>query len=217
MDSAVALVRSYLKINGYFVITDYPIVEVFDHNEVRSITDLDILAVRFPGAGRLVPHGNQGAMIGKVDPELGASDEHVEFIIGEVKQGAARLNRGAHDPVVIRTALARFGSCPHEHTTPVVEKLLETGHARTPDGHHVRMMAFASYIEKQPKHGVHVITLGHMEHFVTTYLRQHWHTLHETQFNDPAMNFLMMLEKTKRHSANPQSASKHGHGIAKKQ
>jgi hypothetical protein len=200
MDSAVALVRSYLKINGYFVITDYPIVEVFDHNEVRSITDIDILAVRFPGAGRLVPQGNHGSMIGKVDPELGTSDEHIEFIIAEVKQGGARLNRGAHDPAVIRTALARFGSCPHEHASGVVEKLLQSGHAMTPTGHSIRMMVFASYIEKNPGHGVRVITLGHMEHFVTTYLRQHWHTLHETQFNDPAMNFLMMLEKTKRHT-----------------
>lgn len=199
MDSAVALVRTYLKINGYFVITDYPIVEQFDHNEVRSMTDIDILAVRFPGAGRLVPKGTHGSIIGEVDPELRSHADQIEFIIGEVKQGAAHLNRGAHDPAVIRTALARFGSCPHKQVSSVVEKLLKAGHATTPDGHHVRMMIFASYIENNPGHGVHVITLGHMEHFVTSYLREHWHTLHETQFNDPAMNFLMMLEKNRRH------------------
>jgi len=139
-------------------------------------------------------------MIGQVDPELGASDAQIEFIIGKVKKGAARLNRGAHDPVYIRTALARFGSRPHEHASEVVEQLLHSGHMMTPNGHHVRMMVFASYIEKNPGHGVHVLTLGHMEHFVTTYLLQHWHTLHETRFNDPAMNFQMMLVKTKRHN-----------------
>jgi len=195
MDSAVELVRSYLKINGYFVITDYPVVEAIGHAQVRSITDLDILAVRFPGAGRLVPQGEHGEMIGTVDPELKTNSTQVEFIIGEVKQGAARLNRGAHDPAVIRAALARFGSCPHNQTKDVVEDLLTSGLTTTPNGHHIRMMIFASYIEKNPGYGIHVITLGHMQHFITAYLREHWDILHETQFSDPAMNFLMMLEK----------------------
>jgi len=205
MDSAVALVRSYLKLNGFFVITDYPIIEAIGHNGVRSVTDLDILAVRFPGAGRLIPRGQHGEMIGTVDPELGVSSDHVEFIIGEVKQGAAHLNRGAHDPGVIRAALARFGSCSHDQTKEVVEDLLANGRGVTPSGHHVRMLIFASYVENNPGHGVHVITLGHMRHFVTEYLREHWHILHETQFSDPAMNFLMMLEKANRHS------SRHSH------
>ncbi|MBL4808873.1 MAG: hypothetical protein JKY43_02300 [Phycisphaerales bacterium] len=200
MDSAVALVESYLKINGYFVVTDYPIVELIGRGQVRSITDIDILAVRFPGAGRLVPQGRGGAMIGKVDPELGASDDHVDLIIGEVKQGVARLNRGAHDPSVMRTALARFGSCPHQHTQEVVEHLLDTGHAITPNDHHVRMLVFASYVEHSPGPGVQVITLDHISKFITAYLRDHWNTLHETQFTDPAMNFLMMLEKMRRHT-----------------
>src|SRR5262245_18598254 len=55
MDPAVGMVESYLRVNGYFTVTEYPIVEASKYGEYRTATDLDVLAFRFPGAGRLVP------------------------------------------------------------------------------------------------------------------------------------------------------------------
>ena len=178
MDSAVALVRTYLQINGYFVVTDYPVVELDRDGSARSMTDLDILAVRFPDAGRLVLDGNRSKIIGEIDPKLGHPGNCIDLIIGEVKQGAARLNRGAHDPSVMRAALARFGSVDQSRARAVVEELLRKGHASTPSGHNVRVMVFASYAYRSPGPGVRVVTLGHMKNFVTDYLRQYWDILH---------------------------------------
>ena len=50
MDTAVALVQAYLHVNGYFTVAEYPVLEAqcADH-QIRTVTDLDILAYRFPG------------------------------------------------------------------------------------------------------------------------------------------------------------------------
>lgn len=65
MDTAVALVQAYLRVNGYFTVAEYPVVEATGGGRHRSLTDIDILAFRFPGAGRPLG-GNQRRM---VDPE----------------------------------------------------------------------------------------------------------------------------------------------------
>ena len=55
MDPAVALVQAYLQMNGYFTVTEYSVVEAAGRsNQYRMSTDLDVLAVRFPGAGHAV-------------------------------------------------------------------------------------------------------------------------------------------------------------------
>jgi hypothetical protein len=54
MDNAVALVQAYLRINGYFTVAEYPILETHGRNAVQMATDIDILAFRFPGAIRQV-------------------------------------------------------------------------------------------------------------------------------------------------------------------
>ncbi len=53
MDNAVALVEAYLRMNGYSAVAEYPFVEAMRQRGHRVATDLDILAFRFPGAGRL--------------------------------------------------------------------------------------------------------------------------------------------------------------------
>ena len=48
MDTAVALVKTYLQANGFFTVTEYPILESVGLT-TRNVTDIDILALRFPG------------------------------------------------------------------------------------------------------------------------------------------------------------------------
>ena len=55
MDMGIALVQAYLRVHGYFTVSEYPILEAMRHGEHRIATDIDILAVRFPEACQLVP------------------------------------------------------------------------------------------------------------------------------------------------------------------
>ena len=54
MDTAVALVQAYLNVNGYFTVVEYPVLEAYRGGHARSVTDLDVLAFRFPHAGHEV-------------------------------------------------------------------------------------------------------------------------------------------------------------------
>jgi hypothetical protein len=49
MDNAVGLVESYLRVNGYFTVTDYPVIEACKFGGYRTATDLDVLV--FPRRG----------------------------------------------------------------------------------------------------------------------------------------------------------------------
>src|SRR5437870_1358745 len=102
MDNAVALVQAYLHINGYFTVTEYPVVEAMKHRSYRTMTDLDILAFRFPGAERIVcvEETSKLSVAERFTPDiiLGNLAERADMIISEVKEGLAELNRGATNP-----------------------------------------------------------------------------------------------------------------------
>ena len=55
MDTAVALVQAYLHVNGYFTVVEHPVLESLRAGQVRTVTDLDVLAYRLPGAGAQEP------------------------------------------------------------------------------------------------------------------------------------------------------------------
>src|SRR5687768_12044055 len=104
MDNAVALVQAYLRLNGYLTVTEFPVLVEGGPDGVRTLTDLDVLAFRFPGAA-----SRAGSIT--LDPALGADAAAADMIIGEVKEGRARLNASALDRKVIEAALIRFGCC----------------------------------------------------------------------------------------------------------
>jgi hypothetical protein len=198
MDTAVALVDTYLRINGYFTVTEYPVIEAVHYDGYRTVTDLDILAFRFSGAGRLIPAERGSSPRLRVvapDPKLGSIAEHADMLIGEVKEGRAELNRAARDPVVLETVLTRFGCCRAEHVPAVVKDLLHKGHAQTHSGHRVRLVAFGSTVGEDNK--CTVISLGHVVNFLRDYIHQYWDILHNSDSKDPAFGFLMMLEKAR--------------------
>ena len=200
MDNAVALVQAYLNLNGYFTVTEYPVIEAMKEH-YRVATDLDILALRFPGAERLVPtrgrKSTNGVEVFAPDPVLGDLSEHADMIIGEVKEGHAELNRGATDPNVLRAVLTRFGCCPVEEVPQAVKALLQRGSTITPCGHRVRMIAFGSVTGPRGNHKYEVISLGHVVSFLQDYIRQHWEVLRHAQFKDSTFGFLLTLEKAR--------------------
>lgn len=202
MDNSVALVQAYLRVNGYFTVAEYPVVEAMREGGYRMATDLDILAFRFPGSGRLVPRsrqasGNDRLLAIPPDEVLAIGRDEADMIIGEVKEGRAELNQAATDRSVLWSALARFGCCPHEHVPPLVDALLRHGEVTTPGGHRVRMVAFGS-IAPSGSHRYAVILLGHVVQFLRDYLRENWDVLHTAEFKDPAFGFLMTLGKASR-------------------
>jgi hypothetical protein len=201
MDAATALVRLYLHSHAYFAVTDYPIIEAVDEEHYRSVTDVDILAVRLPGAGRIISHQGRGRKhderLDVVDPELAPSDDRIDMIIAEVKEGEAELNRGAREPAVLRGALTRFGKIKPEETEEIVGELLRKGEATAASGPRVRLMAFGSYRGRSSGHYT-VITLKHVLEFLESMMRENWKAMRHAQFKDPALNFMAVLEKARR-------------------
>lgn len=199
MDNAVAIVQAYLRLNGYFTVTEFPVIEAARSGGHRVATDLDVLAFRFPGAGRLVPRdggsGARDAIIGAPDPALGVPPDAPDMLIGEVKESRAELNAAATDPAVLRAVLVRFGCCRSAEAGPIVESLIRHGRAETSPGHMTRLVAFGSHAPegRSPHHSI--VLLGTVVAFLEEYVSANWDVLRHAEFKDPAFGFLVTLFK----------------------
>lgn len=195
-DPAVLLVEAYLQINGYFTVVEYPVLEASRKEGHRTATDLDVLAFRFPGAGRRAERKGRsgfGPAQFAVDPALGCSEDQADMIVGEVKQGRTRINPAMRDPLVLATALARFGCCPPgDGADRTVQQLLRKGRARAHGGHTIRLVAFGS--SGVVPHA-HTVTLGHVVTFVDSFLHRHWASVGRAQLSQPALAMLAVLRK----------------------
>jgi hypothetical protein len=212
MDSAVALVEAYLHANGYFTVTEYPIIEALDGGAYRVATDIDVMAIRLPKAGRLIP--GRGARRSKKravfepDPVLRTTDRSVDLLIGEVKEGQAILNEGARNPEVLRSVLSRFGGKAASEVDAVVTQLIKRGEARLDGGPRARVVAFGS--SGTPRRSYHVITLGHILEFFHEAIEQHWGIMNQAHFKHPGMSYLMLQEKIRRREERKKKGGRRG-------
>lgn len=200
MDPAVALVQAYLQMNGYFTITEYAVVEAAGRsNQYRTSTDLDVLAVRFPGAGHAVVRPRRRRRDNRVvlapDPKLSTSDDRVDMIVGEVKEGRAELNRGARNPHVLQAVLTRFGCCSPTDAAMVVDDLLQHGVSEPPHGHRTRLVAFGTQASHPLGYRCEIILLSHVVSFAQQFLRENWDILRHAPSKDSAIGLLRILEK----------------------
>jgi|CXWL01.1.fsa_nt_gi hypothetical protein len=199
MDTSVALVQAYLHVNGYFTVVEYPVLEAFRGGQARAVTDIDVLAFRFAGAGHDVVRGRGHRPLGgralAPDPRLGCPIDRPDMIVGEVKEGAARLNAAMTDPAVLEVALARFGCCPPDHAPALTGELLTHGHVITPAGHAIRMVAFGDSPDSHRQGPWTTIPMKHVVRFLRAYLKEHWDVLRHAQFREPALGVLALLEK----------------------
>lgn len=198
MDNAVGLVQAYLRINGYFTVTEYPVILPLPKGGYRTATDLDLLAVRFPYAGKPLngagdpPHPSELSP----DPELGIPPEQADMLIAEVKEGHAELNSGATDPEVVHAVLMRFGCCDAGSASQVAARLRREGSATLPNGHPVRLAAFGS---SGGEGGRYLrITHAHVLEFLRDYIRRYWSSLRVEEAKDPAFGLLLLEEKARR-------------------
>lgn len=198
MDEAVALVESYLHVNGYFTVPNYPVMLPTPRG-FQQATDLDLLAFRFPEAGRLVRPGSRRdrLLAFETDPALDVPADRVDMIVAEVKQGAATFNPAAWRRDVLEVGLVRFGCCESEAAADVVRGLFAKGEASTPAGHTIRAVAFGSTTDGRPVRA-RIVTLDRVAAFLTDHLRRHWDVLHAAQFGGSALGTLAVLEKARR-------------------
>ncbi|HUP65950.1 MAG TPA: hypothetical protein VM557_11805, partial [Thermoanaerobaculia bacterium] len=114
MEIAVGLVRAYLQLNGYFTVTEYPVVRKIGEGRYRSLTDVDV-------AGYHLPYGEPDFA---TDPVLKVPADKPDILIGEVKEGLAAINASVDDPEVVAKILKRFAGCDVNEAASAARKLL---------------------------------------------------------------------------------------------
>lgn len=209
MDTAVALVESYLRVNGYFTVTEFQVQEsvLGQPGRYETVTDLDILAVRLPWAAETVqdrprrPGERRSEILLAEDPALAPVAGVPDVLIGEVKEGAAELNPGLLKADVLYAALRRVGCCPEEHIGDAVNSLLGHGQFDVPAGGgiacRVRLASFAGHVLTPPPPAALVVTLDHVVRFLEDHLGRYREVLRSADFKDPLLGLLKLLDKLK--------------------
>ncbi len=199
MNTAVALVQAYLHVNGYLTVTEYPVAALVGRRGIQSATDIDILAIRLPQAGGVVPAQKKNHVNGFVaDPMLGVEEGLIDFIIAEVKEGPAQLNRGTRNPAVLTAVLLRFGCGPAAEVQENVTRLLKTGVSLTSTGMRIRLLAFGSEADIVPPVPSLELAHAHVLRFLQDHLREHWDHFRTMHTTDPAFGFVLLIEKALR-------------------
>ncbi|WP_323844321.1 hypothetical protein [Microbulbifer magnicolonia] len=200
MDTSVALVSAYLQVNGYFCITEYPLLES-SRGEITTVSDLDVLAFRFPGAGREVRLHKHDKIVGDTrfepDPALDSPTDQPDMIVGEVKRGRARFNSAARRPEVLAAALMRFGCCEPKHAHSLAQKLVHSGEETSARGHIVRMIAFGGIEPEQPPPHWHVVSLETIVDCLQKHLHDNWNLMRQVRFSNDALDLLSLLERAR--------------------
>jgi hypothetical protein len=214
MDTAVGLVKAYLELCGYSVLAELPVRAAHRYG-YRDVTDVDVLAVRFPHARQPMP----GRAVRPLevflgaDPALETFEEGVDVVIEEVKEGQARLNRSLRRAETVALALRRVGCCPEEHVDEPARAIVRAGHHEMAMPARARcrgrLVAFAGGGEAV-EHGVHTITLGRCAEFIAERLRQAGEVLAGVRFKDPVLGLLALQAKLAREAGTPIGGHRNG-------
>jgi hypothetical protein len=121
VDTAVGLVQVYLPVNGDSTVAEYPVLEVSGRKLVRTVTNLDILAIRLHRDQSHDPDVTHTAP----DPALAADAGAADMMVGEVKEGTPRPNRAMRDPGLLEAALS-----PAALRSTGAARLIDVGRSR---------------------------------------------------------------------------------------
>ncbi len=197
MDIAVNLIESYLRISGYLTLSEFEIQKRQDDGTYKTVTDIDIMGVRFPGTNYIGdPHGDltSDALIID-DPVLQLEPDCVDVIIGEVKQGSAVFNPGMKDHGVLHSSLRRIEWLYGEPLTGVISALQEhhvhSAEARGGGIVRTRLVAFG----RSDVDDLHTISLSHVISHLLKVFEDHDEAFKPIQFREPAPAFLRLLLK----------------------
>lgn len=199
MDTAVALVKTYLELCGYFVLAELP-VRAYRGDGYHDVTDLDVIAVRFPHTPLTKSRRATRPLevfLG-IDAALRTFEGGVDVVIGEVKEGRARMNPTLRRDETIAFALRRLGCCPEHRIDEEARRIRHDGgrEMSMPGGVRcrIRLVAFAGH-GVASDHGVHTVSLGHCVDFIATRLREARNVLGGAQFKDPVLGLFALQDK----------------------
>ncbi len=174
MDNAVALIRAYLQLNGYFTITEYPVVRKIGEGMYRTLTDVDVAGFHFPyGEPDFAP-----------DPALKVPKDRPDMIIGEVKEGLAVINESVNDPEVVAKILKRFGCCTAEEARPAARTLLARGEVDARMGVRVRLVAFGG--SKDSPGAYLKVLLSDVIAYIDRYIAENWEVVRQAGSKIPS-------------------------------
>jgi len=198
MDIAVNLVESYLRLTGYLTLSEFEVQARRDDGGFDTITDVDIMAIRFPGpvyAGD--PHGGSDSHLLLLDdPALLLEEGQIDVIIGEVKQGEAEFNPGIRRHEVLHSILRRVEWLFDAGIDGIVDDLgprqVCEAPARGGGTIRVRLVAFG----RAPETNLHTITHTHIVETLMGFFSGMEEAFRPVQFRDPAPAMLSLLRKT---------------------
>jgi hypothetical protein len=198
VDAASGLVEAYLHVNGYLTLSEWQIQALNQHGQWDTITDVDILALRFPGVIYLADsHDPDVQSTLRVPGDLLMLEEGIiDVIIGEIKEGEAVFNPAMTRHETMHTVLHRlrwlYGA---DGLTPVVVDLTERGVSRTaaPGGGTVRtrLVAFG----RAPQLTENTIPIGLLIEQAALFLAEHDALLRSARFANPVAATLKLLHK----------------------
>jgi len=198
MDIAVNLVENYLRLTGYLTLSEFEVTRREKNGTFKTLTDIDVMAVRFPGAVYIGdPHGDDECEALVIeDPVLQLEDDCVDVIIGEVKQGPAELNPGIKDHAVLHSMLRRVEWLYDEPAANVIEGLqsrnVHIADARGGGRVRTRLVAFG----RSSKNNVTTISHTHIIKTLLEVFSEHEDAFRPVQFKEPAPAFLRLLLKS---------------------
>lgn len=197
MDIAVDLVESYLRLTGYLTLSEFEVQAQRPDGGFDSITDVDILAIRFPGPVYAADpfESGQADLLLLDDPALLLVDDQIDLIIGEVKQGEAEFNPGIKRHQVLHSVLRRVAWLFDGSIDRVVTDLGDTGicvvPARGGGSIRVRLVAFG----RSPTTDLHTISHTHIVETLMRFFTDMEEAFRPVQFSDPAPAVLSLLRK----------------------
>ena len=198
MDIGVDLVEAYLRLNGYFTVSEFEVLRETTPANYQTVTDVDIIAVRFPGPIYIADSHGKGESPSLLveDPTLQLQDDMVDVIIAEVKQGEAVFNPGLTNHHTLHTVLQRVAWLYQDGVHQVardLEKQLVCYQNEPPDRKvRTRLVAFG----RSPVNDLHTISLTHVFEKMIGQFEEYGDALRAAQFKNPAAALIRLLVKT---------------------
>jgi hypothetical protein len=198
VDAASGLVEVFLRLNGYLTLTEWQIQVMNARGQWETITDVDVVGVRFPGDIFLADSPDPEIKNSlKVSADLLELDRGViDVIVGEVKEGEAVFNPALTRHETLYTVLHRIGWLyADEALELVVEDLRRDGISmrKAPGGDTVRtrLVAFG----QAPQLTVNTIPIGRILEASTAFLAAHDDLFRSARFSNPVAATLKLLHK----------------------
>ncbi len=198
VDIAVNLVESYLRLNGYLTLSELDVQRKNEAGTYESVTDVDIVALRFPGDIYAVDaHGRDCELLLIHDEALRLEDDTIDVVVGEVKEGEAEFNLSITRHEVLHSVLQRVEWVYGRPIDEVVDSLHDTRVSEVPACNglgrvRTRLVAFGQSAHTD----LHTISLAHVFEVLVGHLEELGEVLRPVQFKDPALGLMKLLVKT---------------------